>query len=485
MDADFCADRSLKVPLGTDKYYADLESGSCLQDVDPADGGASSSDKLHADAATCCATLSWINSEYCESRSTGGTGSTNKWSVDYDTMTCKKDCPVDAVNAPECTPLDDKQAVLYDDAAACCSGKLGWLNAADCETVSMGGVVPEATAATPTNMYYADYSSNPPRCSRDCEVVDSDPGCGGVLASTVGMQLYNDTASCCDAKFSWMDSDLCQAKTVGASTGLWWVDYHSNTCKQDCPALENSPCGGSPPDLSMQLFEDPMECCTSKLGWTQVDACVSASATGMPAISTGTDKFYANYELGHCVKDCEVDPADPECTGILESTAGLQMFDDNAACCAGLFPWIDPDLCEVLPVGGHTDKYYVSYADNSCKKDCAVDAASPMCGGNPSDHSYDMYLDATACCEEQVNWQDLATCVTTSETGVAPVNEGTEKWYVDWGLVKCVKDCPVDAADPECGGLAESWELTNGGHDTAEDCCSTRLQWMNATTCHL
>lgn len=482
LDVDYCADRSLKVPLGTGKYYADTESGNCLQDTDPAQG-AESSDKLYADIATCCKrALGWINSEYCESRSVGGAGFTGKWSVDYSSMVCKKDCAANATDHPECTPLDDRLATLFDDAESCCAGKLGWIDSTSCVTVSTTG---KEVVTNGTDKYYADYANSPPRCAKDCEVVEGgDPECGGIIANSAGVQFFNDTATCCSAKFSWMDNGLCQAITTGASTGLWWVDYHSNSCRQDCPAVDNSPCGGSPPDLSMELFDDPMSCCSVKLGWVQAANCVTASTTGSAGATNGTMMFYADYQAGLCKKDCAVDAATPECGGVLESTTGLKMFSDSAKCCSSQFSWVDADLCAAMAAGGYTNKFYVSYADNSCKKDCAVDAASPECGGNPTDPASDMYLNATTCCKA-VSWVDSATCVSMSENGVAVNETGSGKWYVDWTVVKCVKDCPISATAPECGGLAASWQVQNGGHDTAAECCSTQLSWVNATTCHL
>jgi hypothetical protein len=195
--------------------------------------------------------------------------------------------------------------------------------------------------------------------------------------------------------------------------------------------------------------------------------------------------FYADYEAGHCKKDCAEEDASPECGGILTSTAGVALFDDNAACCSGLFSWVDSDLCEAMTVGGYTGKFYVSYADSACKKDCMVDAANPECGGNPADPSYDMFLDAATCCTEKVGFADKDECVHMSETGLPLVNNGSGKWYVDWSVVKCVKDCPISDSDAECGGLAQSWEIGDGGFDAPEDCCSNKLQWMNATKCHL
>ncbi|KAL3784497.1 LOW QUALITY PROTEIN: hypothetical protein HJC23_013640, partial [Cyclotella cryptica] len=35
---------------------------------------------------------------------------------------------------------------------------------------------------------------------------------------------------------------------------------------------------------------------------------------------------------------------------------------------------------------------------------------------------------------------------------------GTNKWYVDWSTLKCIKDCSLDTADG-CGGFANKWDI--------------------------
>ena len=90
LDPSYCAARSGTTPVGTNKFYPDSQNGRCVKD----ETGtlAKNTDKLYADAATCCSTgLGWVNSDFCESRSTGESGFADKWYVDYDSMTCKND----------------------------------------------------------------------------------------------------------------------------------------------------------------------------------------------------------------------------------------------------------------------------------------------------------------------------------------------------------------------------------------------------------
>eukprot|EP00804_Cyclotella_cryptica_P028907 CCRYP_008477-RA/>CCRYP_008477-RA protein AED:0.15 eAED:0.15 QI:1290/1/0.5/1/1/1/2/0/392 len=391
-------------------------------------------------------------------------------------MVCNKDCAADT-SVPECTPLVDKSATLFDTVELCCTGKLGWIDATLCKTVSTGGV---AAANNGTEKYYADYSNSPPRCAKDCDTA-GNPECGGVLSNVGGVQMFDTVAACCSAKFGWMSSALCASFTTSAPTNKWYVDYQTNSCKQDCPVAANSPCGGAPTDYSMQLFDDAATCCSTKLGWVQADTCTTTSETGT-ASTTGTLKFYVDYTVGTCKKDCPVSDTSPECGGVLTNSVGETLFPTAAACCSAKFGWIDTDLCEAMVTKGYTDKYYVSYSDNACKRDCKT-TSSPECGGNPTDLATQLFTTAAECCSKKLSWVNSASCITKSETGSEAAATGSLKWYVDWSISKCVKDCPVGATDTECGGLAEKWESAE--YTTGAECCKQRLSWVAPADCML
>lgn len=314
----------------------------------------------------------------------------------------------------------------------------------------------------------------------DCDPA-TGPMCGGIVSNPAGMQMYDTAETCCAYWFGWMDTVRCVSLTTGASTNKWWVDYQSSSCKQDCPTSTSSSCGGAPPDLSMKLYDTVTECCT-KLGWIQPSTCAAVSTSG-PDSYTGSQKYHADWTAGTCKKDCAVSDANPECGGILTNTAGETLFDTAKDCCASKFGWINSDFCQALATGGHTNKYYVSYTDNACKKDCAVSGSSPECGGNPTDQSTQLFATASECCSSKLSWVNLSMCVSKSETGSAATVTGSGKWYVDWSISKCVKDCPESAVDPECGGLAETWEPTI--YSTASACCNEKFSWMDLASCKL
>jgi hypothetical protein len=458
--------------VGTLKFYADYSSKSCKVDDDVALGPFNAG-TLYADAAACCAgALGWIQKDFCESRSTNGAGHTDKWYLDSTNMVCKKDCP--AADGDECELTTDGSSsnTLYADARACCQGKLGWMDTDTCETVSTTGVAPGSVA---TDKYYADYSASPARCVKDCDT--SDPACGGILSNVWGVQMFEDVQSCCADKFGAIDENLCAALTTGTHTGKWYVTTN-NKCAKDCPEAADSPCGGTPSNLWLQLFEDAEACCTNKVGWA-ADYCIASSNNIAP---TGTGKFYADYKSRTCKKDCEVDDASPECGGILANTVGEALFEDVDDCCKAKFGWVDTDLCARLSVGEHTSLFYVDYQDNSCKQDCPTGTADTNCGGIPPDMSVQLFQTAETCCAAKLSYINQDLCKCKSETGAACPASGNEKWYVDWQVSKCVKNCEK-GGDTECGGLAETWEPAD--YSDWQSCCGDKLSWMKSEECHL
>jgi hypothetical protein len=122
-----------------------------------------------------------------------------------------------------------------------------------------------------------------------------------------------------------------------------------------------------------------------------------------------------------------------------------------------------------MGTGGYTNKFYVDYSDNACKQDC-VAAANTNCGGNPSDISIQMFDTCGVLLE--LSYLNQATRKAKSEgrSVAAAAPTGSGKWYVDWSISECVKDCAGSNSDPSCGGLAEKWEPAK--YSTWSSCCA-------------
>ena len=82
------------------------------------------------------------------------------------------------------------------------------------------------------------------------------------------------------------------------------------------------------------------------------------------------------------------------------------------------------------------------------------------------------YSSRSTCCTNHFNW-DFIKCM-----DIKP--EPSYKWYVQWGLVKCVQDCE-ESEGGSCGGLIEgSWIRL---HSTAETCCAAHMSYVLLSEC--
>jgi hypothetical protein len=244
--------------------------------------------------------------------------------------------------------------------------------------------------------------------------------------------------------------------------------------------------------------------------------------------NTPTDKWYVtgNYDQP-CAKDCAVDPLDPECGGI-KAKNGDAFYPDAATCCSTAFSWVDSDLCEALSgdPDAHTDKWYVSYQDNTCHRDCDPTAppaggTAASCKGGPDDLSTPLYADETTCCA-RMGWIDAATCAanslagTSSSSSAAAPGPGTGQWRKNDGYTQCVLDCKagdtIAAGDPiitvqpldgpitndppewtdvtlaatnaypdQCDGIAGTWQTLYGKDLTS--CCNSLPESIQLETC--
>ena len=85
-----------------------------------------------------------------------------------------------------------------------------------------------------------------------------------------------------------------------------------------------------------------------------------------------------------------------------------------------------------------------------------------------------MKIDDTSaeCCANQLNWINDELCKARSTSTY------TNKYYVDYQGLKCVKDCEG------CGDDGESlMDFSTQLFDTADLCCSTKLGWLDAGAC--
>lgn len=296
---------------------------------------------------------------------------------------------------------------------------------------------------------------------QDC--AETTPGCGGIITDA-SKRLFASSAECCQQTLPTIDTALCEDRSdaSGTGTGKYFAEPGSPVCIQDSGSNRVT-------NPTTKLYDDPSTCCSEAIPWISRDFCISRSA------GFYSDKWYvADYSTQTCAKDCAAGGAN--CVPLAKPSTDL--YDTASECCAGKLSWIDSAVCEANSNGTplaptFTNKFYVSYADNKCLQDCADTDPAP-CGGNPSSDKT-LYDDVETCCAETLSWLNVNVCVADS-TGVAPT--GSNLYYVDWTILKCVQDC--DGAAP-CGGLKTPYDQT---YSTTAECCS-RLSWMKATECVL
>merc|ERR1719411_2393008 len=95
-----------------------------------------------------------MDQDMCVTKSENGAdapaSASSKFYADYSKNYCVKDCEVSGADAA-CAGLVDINLghQMFDTAAACCSGKFGWINSQLCEAKTTSG------GQSSTQMYYA------------------------------------------------------------------------------------------------------------------------------------------------------------------------------------------------------------------------------------------------------------------------------------------------------------------------------------------
>ena len=180
----------------------------------------------------------------------------------------------------------DSWTQLYDTIKECCAFKLSWIDPKFCETRSQQQF---------TNKWYADYLNE--QCFKDCN--DEDPLCKVLEDSSE--DLYDSEEDCCSFKLSWVNPEVCIAKSTNDWTDKFYVSQDAsspNRCEKHCAEYSGAVCGGDPKDTTTKLFNTAEECCTAKVWWVNEDKCVQ-DTTGIS--SKGTLQYYVDWDLEKCV----------------------------------------------------------------------------------------------------------------------------------------------------------------------------------------
>lgn len=473
---------------GTGKYYLDSSENICVQDCEgiaPCGGIMTQSwVSLYDTIADCCSNkLPNLDSDFCESQSDPAIAATNKWFVDGNL--CKKDC---AGTGSECGSYT--WGLLYDTAAACCTGGLAWVNDDYCASRSdpaTNGVNGQAY----TNLWFVDYSQT--LCVKDCGTA-SDPACGdiGDANQAASTTLYDTAASCCSTKLGWIDSTSCAASSIAGAasetgTNQWYPDYSTaKRCVQDCPTSSGPPaCGGvAPNNGGVPKYATVASCCSERFGWYNQDLCVALSEAG-PSGTASTNKWYVDYDAEVCVQDCP-DGLGLSCSGN-PSSLSEPLYDAPADCCSAKLGYIDGATCASRSMNGGaaptvgSNQWYPNYGSglNRCDQDCDTAGTNSCKGILESVSGVQMFDTAESCCSAKFNWVNAELCLVRSSSGGA-ANAHTGKFYADQQAKMCKGDCPTSSGAP-CGG--QPTDFSEPLFDTITQCCDTRLSWQTQHVC--
>eukprot|EP01082_Thalassiosira_pseudonana_P004230 g3727.t1 g3727 contig13:15864-17481(+) len=132
---------------------------------------------------------------------------------------------------------------------------------------------------------------------------------------------------CCKRYYSWRYDD-CMVEGGGTSNTA--TLYYPNWEGSDHVCVND----GEAPDYITQaastfMFEDLEDCC-EKYYWWNMAECLGSVA------NAGSHKYYADYRLNKCVKDC----TDSDCGGLVGGVWD-ELYNDKSVCCAEKFWWVE------------------------------------------------------------------------------------------------------------------------------------------------
>jgi hypothetical protein len=143
--------------------------------------------------------------------------------------------------------------------------------------------------------------------------------------------LYTSASACCSAELGFVDNELCVSLSTGVPTNKFYADQAAGVCRQDCSTENGLPCGGSPQDASLKLYNSLELCCSAKISWEP--SCVDKSSGNEPQ---GTGKYYVNWSKVKCALDCPEDIT-LGCGGVAD--VWVAKYDTQEACTAAI-SWV-------------------------------------------------------------------------------------------------------------------------------------------------
>ena len=264
-------------------------------------------------------------------------------------------------------------------------------------------------APTPSpsiNLFYPDQTTDSAGCL-------NDGGQPAWMDANPANWLFTTQEKCCKTHFGWnLPSCLGTHRQECAST-LWYPDWEGSNkgCLRDGNEplyMVTNPAGF--------IFSDKRSCCEEHFSWG-FNVCMggiggtnishgSGSSNAAGSDSGSGDKYYADWTSGD--DTCKNDGNAPD---YMVNADAVWLYDDLNSCCEQFFSY---KLAYCKTGGGTvsytgTDKWYASWDDATCFKDCAVEGTD--CGGPADYYQTNNLFDSKAkCCKTNFNY-DYKNCL--------------------------------------------------------------------------
>ena len=190
-------------------------------------------------------------------------------------------------------------------------------------------------------------------------------------------------------------------------------------------------------------------------------------------------KFYVNWLVdgGRCVQDCD---GPRPCGG--KKNPWQSGFSSESTCCSTMsykpYSQCTYKISTPAPITPNTAPAGSPTKQPTAKPTAPVDtrwypgSSKCMNDGKAPSWQHNKYSSQDTCCKSHFSW-GYNDCMGIKETG-------SGKWYINWGISKCVKDCEKSEGG-SCGGIkAGSWILT---HSSASACCTAHMSHADISDC--
>lgn len=410
----------------------------------------------------------------------------SKWYIDWSISKCAMNC----IGHPPCGGL--RQYVLFHDTMeACCDAHLYWLQTYDgCSTLPEGT---ESPTQKPTKQPTVSPTTSSPSSSPTREPTNEPTTKAPSASPTTSSPSKSPTQRPTDEPTKTPSSAPSVSPTTSSPTSSPSQTPTNEPSTSPSKAPSASPTTASPsfsPSASPthQPTSSPSKAPSVSPTTASPSSSPSDMPTGKPTTSSPTGHpsssptpapvatlWYVDWskEGGKCVRDCN--GARP-CGGRKQNWQAGHLSVD--ACCSTM-SWKKFEDCSfedqpVVTTTTSTIDTGVTTATTSTTADTRWYPSRAKCNndGQAPFWQHNKYSDQSTCCNAHFSW-DYNNCM-----GILPT--ASYKWFIDWGVGRCVKECDKSEGGACRGFSPGAWVPL---HDTPEICCRAHLSYKTLEEC--